>query len=577
MEYPKHDIKLRFSRTLQAAFATLLLVLMTSACSMGGRSLSSVAATDGADAESLVMEAFAKAHLLSLDGDLDGSLHALEEGLVADPKSADLQMALAEVQLQRGDIEAARKAVEAAVAIDPQRVSGYALLGEILLAEEDFPAAVKALEKADALQPTDSKVKMRLAYALARIGEVDRALTILRNLVDAEPDNLNVRLILARFYLSGGWPEQAAATYRALLDRAPDSALAVIELADVELELQHPEQAVTLCLDYLLRFPDDVIVRRRLATIYLDQNLYDEALKQLETVLDIDASDEDSQRRIGLIQLQRQNWTAAIDTFTALLKKNPESGLYRYDLGVAREAAGDQKGALTVFADIPADSELYADAVMHRAYLLFTLGQAAEAQDLMSGTMEIVLSRPEAIGFLASLYQRSKDLDAAEKLLRHGQKLYPDNAEVLLSLALLLDQRGQGEEAERVARRVMELAPDNSDAPNLIAYSLAERNVRLDEALELAQKALSLEDAPHIRDTLGWIYFRLGRYDDARRELEQAIQTIGNDPVVLEHFGDILLAQGEKKAAVELYRRALKTGKAEDAKTLQRKIDQNQE
>ncbi len=577
MKHPEFYRSYRFVRALQSALICLLLVLGTGACSLVKPSSQSGTTANGVDSESLAMEALAKAHLLSLDGDLDGSMHALEEGIAAAPQSADLLLALAEVQLQRGDIESARKAVEAAISIEPQRASGYALLGDILLAQEDFKAAARALEKADFLQPADSQSKMRLAYALARAGEVDRALSILRNLVDADPDNLNALLILARFYRSGGSPEQSAETYRTLLTRAPDSALAVVELADVEMELQHPEQAVSVCRDYLSRYPDDTLVRRRLATIYLDQDRYAEALSQLQMVLAADPGDEDTQRRIGLIELQRQNWTAAVDTFTALLEKDPESGLYRYDLGVAREAAGDKQGALAVFAGISADSEFYPDAVMHRAYLLFTLDQATEAQALMAGEMEIVLSRPEAVGFLASLYQRSKNLDAAEKLLRKGEVLYPDNAELLLNLALLLDQRGEAEASERVARRVMELEPGNPDAPNLIAYSLAVRNVRLDEALELATRALSLEDAPHIRDTLGWVYYRLGRYADARRELEQAILALGDDPIVLEHFGDILLLQGEKKAAVDAYRRALNTGKTEDAKGLQRKIDQIKE
>lgn len=577
MRFPEESKTWCIGSNLRAVLAIVLLAAFLCGCSSGAGVYRAPLPGDQPDDETRVMQAFALAKLASLDGDLDESARALKEGALAVPASVKLQIALAEVELQRGDIKSARKAVETALSIDPEHLYGYDLLGEILILQEDFHTAVKVLRRARTLPQSDSKVTMNLAYALARTGAVDQALGILRELVANEPDNLHALLVLARFYRSGDLPEKSAETYRALLARAPDSELAVVELADVELELQRPEQAISLCLDYLARFPEDVLVRRRLASIYIELEKFDLALAQLELVVAADPEDDESLRRTGLIYLQRQDWDDAVRVFTRLLKQHPDNGVSRYDLGVALEAAGEPGRALTAFAGVPETSDLYADAIMHRAYLLFTLDRASEAQALLSAEMTVVFSRPEAVTFLASLYLNEDKSDAAETLLRNGQELFPEHVDILQTLALLLDQQGKAEEAETVARQIMTLDPENADAPNLIAYSLAVRGIRLDEALRLAQQALALEDAPHIRDTLGWVYFRLGRYEDARREIEQAAQALDDDPTVLEHLGDVLTVQGDMQAAEKVYRRALDSGRADDADALRRKIDRNRE
>ncbi len=78
---------------------------------------------------------------------------------------------------------------------------------------------------------------------------------------------------------------------------------------------------------------------------------------------------------------------------------------------------------------------------------------------------------------------------------------------------------------ERQLRRVIELRPDYAHAYNALGYSLADRNVRLPEALQLIEKAhqLAPED-PYILDSLGWVYYRMGDLPQARKYLEQAYQ-----------------------------------------------------
>src|SRR5262249_35588660 len=74
---------------------------------------------------------------------------------------------------------------------------------------------------------------------------------------------------------------------------------------------------------------------------------------------------------------------------------------------------------------------------------------------------------------------------------------------------------------------------------NFLGYLLADHNLKLDEAETLVRKAIEQEpDNGAYVDSMGWVYFRLGRLEDARRELERAVVLTGGDPVVCEHLGD---------------------------------------
>jgi len=110
-----------------------------------------------------------------------------------------------------------------------------------------------------------------------------------------------------------------------------------------------------------------------------------------------------------------------------------------------------------------------------------------------------------------------------------------------------------------VHRRIIEQNPDAVTSLNFLAYELADSGENLHEALTLATRARELSpDNPLVRDTLGWTYFRLARYDDAVRELELAVSLGADSAVVLEHLGDAYDALGRTDDARDAWARALK-------------------
>jgi tetratricopeptide (TPR) repeat protein len=130
--------------------------------------------------------------------------------------------------------------------------------------------------------------------------------------------------------------------------------------------------------------------------------------------------------------------------------------------------------------------------------------------------------------------------------------------------------------AEADFRKALDLSPDQPSVLNYLGYSLLEKKVKLDEALAMIERAAKARpDDGAISDSLGWAFYRLGRYADAEAEMERAIHLMPVDPVVNDHLGDVYWAVGRKREAEFQWKRALsfKPDTEDEAKRIRRKLE----
>jgi tetratricopeptide (TPR) repeat protein len=112
--------------------------------------------------------------------------------------------------------------------------------------------------------------------------------------------------------------------------------------------------------------------------------------------------------------------------------------------------------------------------------------------------------------------------------------------------------------AEADLQEALQLNPDQPDTLNYLAYSWVERGVRLDEAVAMLDRAVSLAPGSGaIADSLGWAYFKMGRYEEAAAKLERAWSLDPSDPTINDHLGDAYAKLGRERDAIVLWRRAL--------------------
>jgi Flp pilus assembly protein TadD len=145
---------------------------------------------------------------------------------------------------------------------------------------------------------------------------------------------------------------------------------------------------------------------------------------------------------------------------------------------------------------------------------------------------------------------------AAAKVLDAGLVDLPKDSNLLYARAMLREQQGELEQMEADLRDILTRDPQNATALNALGYTLADHTDRLDEALSLISEALELQPGePAILDSMGWVLFRLGRYEEAVGYLRQAYQQFP-DPEVAAHLGEVLWVSGDTEAALEVWRAA---------------------
>jgi tetratricopeptide (TPR) repeat protein len=147
-------------------------------------------------------------------------------------------------------------------------------------------------------------------------------------------------------------------------------------------------------------------------------------------------------------------------------------------------------------------------------------------------------------------YDKALDLIDATDL---DERWFP-----LYARAIALERQGQFDRAEADLRAALEIRPDNAQLLNYLGYSYVDRGQNMDEALRLIQRAVDLSpDDGYILDSLGWVLYRLGRYDEAVSPQERAVAAMASDPLVNDHLGDIYWKVGREREAEIQWMRAL--------------------
>jgi Flp pilus assembly protein TadD len=222
------------------------------------------------------------------------------------------------------------------------------------------------------------------------------------------------------------------------------------------------------------------------------------------------------------------------------------------------EERGDFDGAINWLDRIDNDDpRLQLAAKLKRAHLTSRKGDLdgalSQLKDVQPSDQAEEVQILQTRGQLLRDAGRSKEAYAT---LEDGVLRFPNNPDLMYDYALAAEKLGKLDSMETALRKVFEAVPDNHHAYNALGYSLADRNIRLQEAYELIEKAMSMAPGdPFIMDSMGWVQFRMGRLKDAETMLRQAY-TLRNDPEIAVHLGEVLWAQGNKTAAQQLWREA---------------------
>ncbi|WP_243721692.1 tetratricopeptide repeat protein [Hydrogenophaga pseudoflava] len=501
---------------------------------------------------------------------------------------------------KQNDPDLFRRAVEIAL----QARSGDAAL-----------AAARAWSQAIPVSPEADRFELEILLALNRVGETG---PVLRRLLDQAPAASRNDAINGIPRIYGRVADKAAAlqvvreALAPVIKQGPHAAAAWTTIGAMELGNNQPTQALTsarnghaadqsspfpalLALDLMERGQTaaEAVVRGQLkasppvagspapvalgyARILFDLQRHAEARNLLENLTRIQPETMEPWLLLAALQVQDKRLPAATQSLQTYMGLARQSGDERAARGLTQayllmaQIAEQQKDfqAANAWLDRIENADDIMAAQMRRASLLAHQGQMDRARTLLRNHPE---RRPEdaRLKFVAEaqLLRDFKQWEQAYELYGEAVIRFPKDSDLIYDQAMMAEKLNRIDDMERLFRQVIELKPDHHHAYNALGYSLADRGLRLTEARQLIEKAVSMApDDAYIQDSLGWVEFRDGNIARALQILQAAFDK-RPDAEIAAHLGEVLWVSGDRDKAMKIWREGLLL--ASDNETLQ--------
>ncbi|PYJ37663.1 MAG: hypothetical protein DME52_07405 [Verrucomicrobia bacterium] len=502
---------------------------------------------------------FVEGMALEENGEMDRALDAYRKVLNVDPGQAQLAARVAGLLIQQDDFPQAIDVLKDAIKANPNNAEPYQQLAFIYLKYlKKTDQAIDYANRAIALNPGDAEGYQRLVEIEVAAGQEKKALEVLDRAAKIHSNDPAFWMRLGKLYMailfksdSQPKPDELKRTneiFKKAAEHAGDDPAVLKEIADYYAASQQLKEAIPLYLHVLELQPDDANAREKLATGFILTNQRGKAVEMLEQI--IKEHPEKYQSYDLLAQVLE-------DEARSLQRANR---LEEAKAKFAKVAANYEQSLLIN----PSHPSTY----LHLAELLLgPLRDADRAVKLLTDARRRFPGAPEIVYYLAIAQREAKQSQQAvatfEEALHEAQLDEDDdviNAKFYFNYGAAAEQAGLYEKAANLLRKSIALDPANSaEAYNYIGYMWADHNMNLDEAEAMIKRALESEpnNASYL-DSLGWVEFRKGKFDQALNDLLHAAKSVErDDPVVFEHIGDTYLKLNRVPEALDAWQKAL--------------------
>ena len=456
-------------------------------------------------------------------------------------------------------------------AIEPGSPQALQSLGGLLISARRVDEALPYLEKlfaGDATSATNGF--MQINRFLAPNPDRSANLGVVRKLAGNYPDLPQAHFAIAQAAAAANNDALALEAVRRAGQLRPDWDLAAIFEAQL-LQAKAPAEAQARLAGYLKSYPESREAGLSYARLLVLDKKLPEARQQFKSLLAAHPENTDVLYTVGLLSVQLKDYDEGEAYLSKLLQTRfrDKNGV-RFTLGQLAEEKKDLPAALKWYSQVES-GEQFVPSRLRYAMVLSKQGKLAEAREYLrsadAGEQQVQMRIAEA-----QLLRDANQNTEAFKVLAQALQEQPDQPDLLYDHALTAERLEKYDILESNLNKLIKLKPDHAHAYNALGYSFAERNVRLDEAKKLIEKAMLL--APEdlfIVDSMGWIYYRMGDYPRAIEYLRRAWNG-RPDGEIGAHLGEVLWVSGERAEAERIWQEAVKNSPENDAlqKTIKR-------
>lgn len=518
-------------------------------------------------------ELYSIGNQLELAGKVSEAIEYYQKAVELDPEAPELYTTLINAYYQLREYDEGIAWANRGLEKLPGEARLYLSIAVGYIGKGEFKKSIEYYRQC--LRYEENKEKKEDVYfTIATIYEVLGDLKSARRTLSDIPDDQKTPAVYAQLgAISGKMSEHndAVGYYRKSYEMDSTSATAILGLATgfdylsvKDSSIYYYEKSLVVDTFYT--------IRKRLVDLYADLDQYDKLIPVARAIMDNDYYETAVRRSLGFALYKTGDTTAALNEFLIASRLNPADTYSKFYVGKIYlengrydDAQQEIEQALSVNPDF-IELWIYLGFVRIDKRAYSAARQAfAEAAHHGADPSEIYY----LLGFSSEL--ENNPAEAYQDYLK-ALHLNPKNLPALQARANFCDRFNRKSEALAMFRIIMQIDTLNSAALNYVGYTLAEKAESLDYALTLIDRALTQEpDNGYIIDSRGWVFFQMGRYEEARGELEQAAENV-EDPVILEHLGDTYIKLGEPEKARPVYEKARNLDPKN--KTLKKKLGQ---
>ena len=468
------------------------------------------------------------------------------------------------------DLAAAAVAAQRWIELDPERIEARQVIAAIYIRQDKVEQAFIFIDSLiEASELDDAQLFPPLLGILSREKNSETVLAVSRLIADKHAQRAYAQHLHGMLATQNGLAEEALE----YLDRS----LALEEIkgvhaarARVLLRLGRSGEAVVSLQQAVEDRPGDQTLRLTYARLLVDIKEYDKARVEFEKLHQASPDDAELLYTLGLLSLESQRLDDAEKYMMMLVRLNEREGEAQYYLGRIYENRKQYDIAIDWYQQVHVGDYQF-DARLRIADMLGLSGRTDEAIE----HLDAMLKGSQSDGSLVRIYVAKGELlrlahryEESMAIFNTALGIVPGNSDLLYARALVAERLGQIDQLEADLKFILKTEPDNAHALNALGFTLADQTDRYEEAHAYLKRAIEImPDDPAIIDSMGWVQYRLGNYDEAIRLLRKALARF-DDSEIAAHLGEVLWVTGEQEEARGIWQKALK--KSPDDPVLQK-------